>query len=929
MKKKIVFIILVYFQLNVYAQYYDSGQAPFFIKWKQISTATHTVLFPQSMEKKAKIYASYLLKISQTAGITLDNKPAKLPIIIYNSSVLSNGEVAWAPKRMNVYAVAPQDNANATWEQELLSHEYRHTVQISKLNKGFTKGLCYVFGEQTIGAILGLHVPKWFLEGDAVVFETASSLAGRGRNPDFSMKIKAQIAEKKIYSYSKAQYGSFKDFVPNYYELGYQLVARGREKYGVSLWSTVLDRVANVPISIRPFSFGIKKISGLPERKFYKNVLVNFQKEVSNKGINEKKIFGKITKPVKNDYVNYYNPTFYKDKIIAIKTSYNHIPKFVLIDTLGEERHLHTPGYLLNKTFSVGQNRIIWNEYSLTRWEKQNFSNIIIYNLTNKKLSRLTQKGRIFSSNLSPDATKIVSVEVSKNIDWSISVRDAANGEVLRLFVFDSIQPMQTSWLPDMQKIVFTAVGERGKSLGILSVENGEVSWILRNENIDFSQPKVFSNQLLIKAISNNVSNFFTYNLLDSTWRVLTNVNYGVGEGQLNANSLIFTDYTAEGFCVRKVSRDSLLHLFAKPERVYSSLLKILEKQEKQIKFSNLDTNFIVKKYSRFKNLINFHSWAPLAVRVEQEEVGLGISAMSQDALSTSFLSLGMQYHLQEEVNSFFLSYDYKGFFPHLKLKYNYIPRNFIYKYKGNNKELIKSHIHQMSVGVDFPFKWNKSSWNFGIEPHFYYNFDAIYFKRNDFFRQKKAHNFIYALSAYNFQSSSYRNLYPRWGQTVYLKYQHTPFDKGGELFVAKGRFYFPGLLSNQSLYFTTSFQKKEKGVFNYIGNVATARGYKMYENDEIRVVTANYSFPFLYPDLSVWELAYVKRLWANVFFDYAHLFYEDKNLTNKSLGVNVYANFHLFRLIVPMQIGVQYARKLDRKENYFGLLFTIDFHTL
>lgn len=929
MRKRIVFIIFVCFQFNSYPQYYDSGQAPFSIKWKQINTATHTLIFPKSIEKKAKIYAAYLLKISQTAGITLANKPPKLPVIIYNSSVLSNGEVAWSPKRMGLYTVAPQDNANATWEEELLSHEYRHTVQISKLNKGFTKGLSCVFGEQVIGAVLGLHVPKWFLEGDAVVFETASSLAGRGRSPDFSMKIKAQIAEKKIYSYPKAQFGSFKDFVPNYYELGYQLVARGREKYGTKLWNSALDRVAKVPISIRPFSFGIKKVSGLAERKFYKNILIDFQKEIKEKAIDEKIMCGKISKKAKKDYVNYYNPNTYDDKVIVFKTSYNRIPEFVLIDTSGEEKHLHTPGYLLNKTFSVKKNKMIWNEYRPTRWGKKNFNNIVSYDLVSKKLSRLTQKGRIFSSNLSPDATKIVSVEVNKSVNWSISIRSAIDGKLLQDFTFDSIQPMQTDWLPDMRKIVFTATGKSGKSLGLLSVENGEIGWILKNKNMDFSQPKVFDNVLLVRGIYQSKSNFFSYHFSDSTWRLLTQVNYGVGEGQMNANSLIFTDYTADGFCVRKVNKDSLYNLVTKPEEVHTALLKKLIEQEKKINFSTIDTSgFSIKKYKHFKNLINFHSWAPLAIRAEQEEVGLGISAMSQNALSTSFLSLGMQHYLQEDVNNFFLNYDYKGFFPYLKFSYNYTPRRFFYK-QNNNKKLINSHIHQIKAGIEFPFKWNASAWSLGIEPQFYYSFDAVFFKKNISIQDKKAHNFIYALSAYNFQNKSYRNLYPRWGQMVYLKYQHAPFDKAGKLFAAKGRFYFPGLLANQSLYFTTDFQRKEAGVFNYIGNVANARGYKMYDNDKIYVFSVNYSFPFLYPDLNIWELAYVKRLWANVFFDYAHLFYKTKSLINKSLGVNVYANFHLFRFIAPMQIGVQYARKLDRNENYFGFLFTINFQNL
>jgi len=98
---------------------------------------------------------------------------------------------------------------------------------MQKLKQGTTNVLYYMFGDQAIGAIMGIFLPFWFIEGDAVYSETIFSKSGRGRSPDFTMDLKAQVLDKKIYPYDKALYGSFRDYVPDHYTLGYELVLNG------------------------------------------------------------------------------------------------------------------------------------------------------------------------------------------------------------------------------------------------------------------------------------------------------------------------------------------------------------------------------------------------------------------------------------------------------------------------------------------------------------------------------------------------------------------------------------------------------------------------------------------------------------------------------------------------------------------------------
>ena len=116
-----------------------------------------------------------------------------------------------------IQRVVPGDNQYFGPGVDVYKRQFRHVVQLDKVNQGLTKDLYYLFGEIFPIAVVGVYVPMWFMEGDAVCFETAVGHLGRGRSPEFLNEMKAQILEKGIYNYSKAVLGSNKDFVPNRY----------------------------------------------------------------------------------------------------------------------------------------------------------------------------------------------------------------------------------------------------------------------------------------------------------------------------------------------------------------------------------------------------------------------------------------------------------------------------------------------------------------------------------------------------------------------------------------------------------------------------------------------------------------------------------------------------------------------------------------
>ena len=134
----IAFILLVSYRFSV-AQYYVAGQDPASLKWNQIETPNFKIIFPNSIDSIGQQLANSMEYFAEMASATLDHFPGKIPVILHNQTIIANGFVSWAPKRTEFYTLAPQDNEPGDWLDHLAIHEYRHVVQMDKMNNGITK----------------------------------------------------------------------------------------------------------------------------------------------------------------------------------------------------------------------------------------------------------------------------------------------------------------------------------------------------------------------------------------------------------------------------------------------------------------------------------------------------------------------------------------------------------------------------------------------------------------------------------------------------------------------------------------------------------------------------------------------------------------------------------------------------------------------
>ncbi len=512
-----------------YAQYFTSGADPSNLKWYKIETENFKIVFSEEFIEKGQYLAKVLEEVYRYGGESLRHKPRKINVLVHSETAYSNGFVTWAPKRIELYNNPNQKMHAQEWLQQLSLHEFRHVVQLDKLNDGFTKMLSYIVGEQSVGAVLGLFVPMWFLEGDAVTTETALTKSGRGRSPVFEQGMKAQIMDKGLYSYEKAMFGSYKDYVPNHYEMGYQLVAGARAKYGTDIWEKAIYNTGRNPFLITPFNKGQKDISGINKTQLYKNTF-NDLKEQWQEQVEktEKSQFEEITER-REDYLNFRFPKVLNDSVYIAELSGPGVMKqFVLVDESGSYNKLFIPGSRNEEPFSLANQTICWAELEPDpRWENRMYSVVKCYHIPSKSLTKVTKKSRFFSPSLSPDGSKIAAVRVDNQNNYGLVILDKETGTVTKSFVHGNNNYLFTpSWNKDGSKIVCIVLSDEGKELSVLDVENSKWQQLTKPSFVEISLPQWGEdNEIIFTGAYSGTDEI--YSLKNKEIKQLTQSKYG------------------------------------------------------------------------------------------------------------------------------------------------------------------------------------------------------------------------------------------------------------------------------------------------------------------------------------------------------------------------------------------------------------------
>ncbi len=959
LNKTFLFLIATLFTLQARGQYFEIGQDPASVKWQQLKTENFTIIYPVEFTKNVQYLANVLQYVRVYGTKTLGHQPKHLTVILHDRSVLSNGYSLWAPKRSEYITCPPQDNYAQDWLEQLATHEYRHTVQIDMLNRGITKGLTWLFGQQATAAVLGLYVPLWFMEGDAVATETLLSKSGRGRLPSFEMLVRAQVLGYKMFNYDKAVLGSYKDFVPDRYNFGYTMVAGARKKFGSGIWQTAMEDAGKYPFLVTPFNKGIKKVSGLSKSMLYKSIyndldsLWNAQKSQITYSA-----YRSITPVKQKNYTNYKFPRYINDStVIAVKSGMDDIDRLIQINRKGEEQIIHTPGFYASENLSISKssvldsgggkdslsnNFIVWTENKFDpRWPERDYSVILLHNIKTGKTKQITRRSRYFAPCLFPDGDHIIAVEITENNSCSLVIIESKTGKVIKKYDAPEHAQFQTPSVSDDGKTIVTIeFNNAGKSIVFINAITGKFKTILQPTFDEISYPFLYKNYLFYNAVYSGIDNIYA---LDSVGKIrqVTSSLYGAGNADISPDGkkILYTNYTPSGF--QLVESDFNPSAWTPVENVKNNTVQlyksILSQESGLVDSVNIPKKiYEVKKYRKWQHLFNPHSWAPAFIDGTNMVLHPGVSIASQNMLSTLSATLGYDYNLNDKVGKYYAGISYLGWYPIFDLTYSYGKEALYVTDKENKTTKYTWNASNLMLGTRLPLAFSHGKYIQNIDPGI-----KTYSLLASNVPIIPGHTVIakrqvmdYTFSASNQIKAVGRDMRPRWGQGLSFEYLNTPFggtNYGSEISTTLSLL-FPGIGRHHSLMILSGYQKKQAGKESFPDLLNYPRGYNLIpefendlSNDELTSLSLNYKLPLICPDMRIGSLLYFKRFKANLFYDYAKGITGSVKKQFSSEGLELTTDVNVLRFIIPIDTGVRMSLTPDYNLPVFEFLISVN----
>jgi len=948
------FVMLIWAMLSQvpgHSQFFSNGQDPASLRWYRIDTDHYRFLFPEDYGRKALYLANLFEHTYSYVNYSLHSEPRKITVIVHNQSTNSNGMVVWAPRRVEIYPVTDPASYPDGALQQLAKHELRHVVQMEKLNEGLTKVLSYFAGDLSAGGLV-LMIPSWYMEGDAVVSETALSYSGRGRLPSFEKELRAMVVEKgKVMNYNQAIMDSYKKYIPDKYQYGYQVVAYSRMKYGAELWDNALDNVAKRAWEINPVTFSLHKQAGFTKRRLYDTTFGYLRQEwVKMDRHNRTVPFRKINRSRKKNYTSYRFPRYLTDSVLlAEKSGIDQIREFVLINRRGDEKVVHVPGYYQPVRLSAARGKIVWVETIYDpRWENRTFSDIKIYDIKLEKEYRFTRQKRYFSPDISPDGKRIAVVRVTTDDRHYLEVLDITNGRLLHSFHRDgSTRFFMPTWRDDRHLLVIFMT-DKGKGVAEVDLRTGRWTERLAPSFADIQSVAWSGRYLLFHSTYGGVDNIFARDTLTGRIYRVTGSRFGATDVTVSPDGkrIAFSDYTADGYDLgEKVLDPSAWLPLEKVGDLSLHLADSLLSQEKEAfgRDAVPDSSYTARPYRRFPHLFKIHSWLPFYfdyenISMDQIPLYPGVVFYSQNFLSTMDGSVGYAY--MDGEHKLITHLTYRGKYPVFDLNYSMGGQARVINPSSSEVPDTFPVRQDLSGRIYLPLNLTTNRFSKGFVPSLEVKYSNSFTWSDELNRYRKDRVFLsYRIYTYSLLKMGHRDIRPRLGYLLDMNYLHSPWDKSdyGEKAYINGNIYLPGVFRHHSLVVNAGYEKQKSEKYYYLNKLPYPRGYEDWISEQLRVFRAEYDFPLFYPDFSVGTLLYVPRFRAQLFFEnawgvnnydyFANEYKENKTFTG--LGAELFSDFMILRIDFPFTFGFWGSYLPDEGSFRTGFHFSVNIYGL
>ena len=684
------------------AQYYSWGADPTYMQWQILKGDKIDVIYPDTARTLGYKMMYYARAVQPDIAFGFRHGPMKIPFVIHPENFSSNGMVMWLPKRVEILSSPAVNGYSMPWLKQLAAHEYRHAVQYNNINKGFVRFFSYLIGQQssTIGL---LFMPLWGLEGDATLSETQMSSFGRALQPSFSMHYRAMGNFSRERGFNKWFCGSYREYIPDHYQLGYQITSYANTKYNENIWDKIVRYAVRNPYTIATTYVAMRKYYGTSTTKLFRETFADL-----NDHWNSLPYQPNTSTPISSDglkgYTVHNHPQYIDhNAILSLCETLDKPNAFVATNSKdGKRQHIAYTGVVSTRPSEVVDGRVWWTEYRRSLLFAERIDSKLCYmDLERGRTRTLNRMDKVlYPTPISK--YELAWVEYFPNGEYNIvrgNPEPRREEEYQRVKIPSDIEIHGLAYDNYTRALYFIATDDSGMWLGRVGRER-EIEHITQGAYITLSDLRAKDGVLYFGSIQSGKDEVHCYDLRTSTEYRISASTYGsFAPMPSKQDSILMTTYDRHGYHLaeQKVVRDTL------PKVAYSKLpINLVNPQRKRWNTVNLDTVRFVgvdsmlaqakaaqqakqkgakplkdKRYNGPSHLFNIHSWAPVSYdpfSLAEEgalDFNVGATIMSQNILSTAdgFLTWGWN---SQEGNVFKGSFRYHGLGVNLSINASY-----------------------------------------------------------------------------------------------------------------------------------------------------------------------------------------------------------------------------------------------------------------
>ena len=760
LRSALIALCLLLFPLSAGAQFYTSGDEPP-QEWMQFSTEHFIIIYPASYSFTEVLkYAEALERYTPVAGVSSGMEPGKLqwgktPVLLHTRTNQSNGSVAWAPKRMDLYTLPEAKGSLAlSWVDQLAVHELRHVSQMQLGYRGIFKPINYIVGEMWNGALAGIYSDKALLEGDAVVAETALTQSGRGREASFLEYYRTAFREGDWRKWSRWRYGSYKYPTPDHYALGYMMISGMRCFYDIPDYTDkYYDGIVRRPWPLGKLNRASKRMTGLKFKDSFRSIMEQYDslwraEDLSMGPFSEVR---QLT-PEPRLGTDFERLVFAGDRLYGIMRGKASAATLVSISQDGSVKDIRPFSYSAGKLVADDvRRRVYWAE-NITdkRWSMAGKSIVRYFNFDNPaKQYDLTSEGRLYNPAPSPDGSVVAATSYPVDGGSRLVVLSADDGAPLWESDCPGFQLTECAWLGG--RIYGIGIADAG-GFGLWSHPAdgpGEWTQVLEPSFQQVEWLAADGNRLVFVSDRSHLQQLYAYYPATGACEQLTNVPGGGTEFKQAGDSLIYASQTRLGHLLFKTPVESPRPVdfgdvtpWTIPDEMAAQEAEMQAQTAAEKPYVFNPDDISPEPYYRQTHALRFHSWAPIWFDYDEitsfsgdfsfSQASPGVTGVFQNTLGNLYGFIGYSAHPDSYDtdgpwrHSGHLKLNYSGLFPVIQADVSFNDHAAIqYGYQLYNGEeprttgWLKEDVPFVSASVSawVPLYFNKGGYLSGIVP--------------------------------------------------------------------------------------------------------------------------------------------------------------------------------------------------------------------